>query len=119
MSKPLVLVVEDEPLLRLHAVTLIEEAGFETCEAGSADEAIALLESETRIRIVFSDIDLPGDMDGLRMAAAIRDRWPPVELILTSGHVVVNSADLPERGHFFSKPYDSAKLIDTLNSFGG
>jgi len=119
LSKPLVLVVEDEPLLRLHAVSLIEDAGFATCEAGSADEAIALLESDGRIRIVFSDIDLPGDMDGLRLAAAIRDRWPPVELILTSGHITVDPADLPERGHFFSKPYDAAKLVDTLNAFAG
>ena len=121
MSKPLVLVVEDEPLLRLHAVSLIEDAGFATCQAASADEAIALLVSDDRIRIriVFSDIDLPGDMDGLRLVAAIRKRWPPVELILTSGHVVVDPADLPERGHFFSKPYDAAKLVDTLNAFAG
>ena len=117
MSKPLVLVVEDEPLLRLHAVSLIEDAGVETLEAGSADEAIALLETDGRIRIVFSDIDLPGDMNGLRLATAIRERWPPVELILTSGHVTVDPADLPARGHFFSKPYDAAKLIDTLNAF--
>lgn len=119
MSKPLVLVVEDEPLLRLHAVSLIEDAGFATCEAASADEAIALLESDGRIRIVFSDIDLPGTMDGLRLAAAIRERWPPVELILTSGHIVVAPADLPARGHFFSKPYDAATLVDTLNAFAG
>ena len=119
MSKPLVLIVEDEPLLRLHAVSLIEDAGFMTCEAGSADEAIALLETTPAIAIVFSDIDLPGDMDGLRLAAAIRKRWPPVELILTSGHVVVDPADLPARGHFFSKPYDGATLVDTLNAFAG
>ena len=119
MSKPLVLIVEDEPLLRLHAVSLIKDAGFATLEAGSADEAIALLESDGLIRIVFSDIDLPGTMDGLRLAAAIRERWPPIELILTSGHITVDPADLPERGHFFSKPYDAAKLVDTLNAFAG
>lgn len=114
---PLVLVVEDEPLLRIHAVTLIEEAGFETLAAGSADEAIALLETDGRIRIVFTDIDLPGSMDGLRLAAAVRDRWPPIELILTSGHIRVSEADLPARGHFMSKPYDAHRLIDTLRSF--
>ena len=119
LSKPLVLIVEDEPLLRLHAVALIEDAGFTTCEAGSADEAILLLETNGLIRIVFSDIDLPGSMDGLRLAAAIRKRWPPVELILTSGHLTVDPADLPERGHFFSKPYDAGQLIDTLNGFAG
>ena len=119
VSKPLVMIVEDEPLLRLHAVSLIEDAGFETVSAASADEAIALLETNGHIRIVFSDIDLPGGMDGMRLAAAIRDRWPPVELILTSGHIKVAHADLPARGHFFSKPYDAVQLIDTLNSFGG
>lgn len=116
-SKPLVLIVEDEPLLRLYAVSLIEDAGFETRAAASAAEAIELLETEPEIRIVFTDIDLPGGMDGLLLAAAIRDRWPPVELVLTSGHVTVGPRDLPERGHFFSKPYDPGQLIATLNSF--
>jgi CheY-like chemotaxis protein len=114
--RPLVLVVEDEPLLRLHAVSLIEDAGFDTLQAGSAEEAIALLESNASIRIVFTDIDLPGDMDGMRLAAAVRDRWPPVELVLTSGHIKVREADLPARGHFLSKPYDAAQLIHTLES---
>ncbi len=116
MSKPLVLIVEDEPLLRIHAATLIEEAGFATLEAGSADEAIKFLETDARIQIVFTDIDLPGGMDGIRLAAAIRHRWPPIELVLTSGHVKVSDADLPERGHFFSKPYDAGQLIRTLRS---
>jgi CheY-like chemotaxis protein len=119
LSKPLVLVVEDEPLLRLYAVSLIQDAGFATCEAGSADEAIARLECAPAIDIVFTDIDLPGTMDGLHLAAAIRHRWPPVELILTSGHAVVDPAELPERGHFFSKPYDAAKLVGALNAFVG
>lgn len=110
--------MEDEPLLRLHAVSLIEDAGFEVVAAASAEEAIALLEHRGDISIVFTDIDLPGGMDGLRLAAAIRDRWPPVELILTSGHIKVDAADLPARGHFFSKPYDANQLIQTLKSFG-
>lgn len=115
-SRALVLVVEDEPLLRLHAVSLIEDAGFDTLQAASAAEAIALLEGNASIRIVFTDIDLPGDMDGMRLAAAVRYRWPPVELVLTSGHIKVSDADLPARGHFLSKPYDGAQLIHTLES---
>ncbi|HEX4511654.1 MAG TPA: response regulator [Burkholderiaceae bacterium] len=113
-SKPLVLVVEDEPLLRLHAVSLLEDAGFDTLQAGSADEAIALLEKDANIQIVFTDIDLPGGMDGMKLAAAVRDRWPPVELVLTSGHIKVRDADLPARGHFLSKPYDAERLINTM-----
>jgi CheY-like chemotaxis protein len=118
LSKSTVLVVEDEPLLRMHAVSIIEEAGFTALEADSADEAIELLESHAEIRIVFTDINLPGSMDGLRLAAAIRDRWPPIELIVTSGRVKVGPSDLPERSHFFSKPYDAGQLIDTLKALG-
>jgi len=116
VSRPLVLIVEDEPLLRLLAVSLIEEAGFDTLEASSADQAIAFLETDAHIQIVFTDIDLPGGMDGMRLAAEIRDRWPPIELILTSGHVKVSDAELLARGHFFSKPYDAGQLIRTLRS---
>ena len=117
MSKSVVLIVEDEPLLRMHAVAVVEDAGFETVEARSAEEAIGLLETRLDIRIVFSDINLPGDMDGLRLAAAIRDRWPPVELVLTSGKVKVGEKDLPERGFFLPKPYDAHQLVETLQSF--
>jgi CheY-like chemotaxis protein len=117
MSVPLVLVVEDEPLLRMYAVFLLEGAGFETLEAGSADEAIALLETRNDIRIVFTDINLPGSMDGLRLAHAIRHRWPPIELLLTSGHTRVGDEDMPERGLFLGKPYDGDELIRTLQSF--
>jgi two-component system, response regulator PdtaR len=117
MSVPLVLVVEDEPLVRMYAVFLLEEAGFETLEAGSADEAIALLETRNDIRIVFTDINLPGSMDGLRLAHAIRHRWPPIELLLTSGHTRVGDEDMPERGLFLGKPYYGDELIRTLQSF--
>lgn len=117
VSNPVVLIVEDEPLLRLSAAAMIEEAGFDTLEAGSADEAIALLEADSRIGIVFADVDLPGSMDGLRLAAAIRDRWPPVELVLTSGHVQVSDVDLPERGLFLAKPYSAQQLVHAVESF--
>jgi CheY-like chemotaxis protein len=116
MAPPLVLVVEDEFLVRLHAVSLLEEAGFATLEAANAHEAIVLLEVRKDIRIVFTDIDMPGSMDGLRLAHAIRHRWPPIELLLTSGHMRVRDEDLPERGIFLPKPYDGRRLIRTLQS---
>jgi CheY-like chemotaxis protein len=112
----LVLVVEDEPLIRLNAVSLLEKAGFDTVEAASAEKAIALLEARSDIRIVFTDINLPGGMDGLRLAHAIRRRWPPIELVLTSGHVQVRGEDMPERGHFLSKPYGGPELVETVRS---
>jgi two-component system, response regulator PdtaR len=116
MSPPLVLVVEDVVLVRLYAVSLLEEAGFRTLQAGSADEAIALLEARKDIRIVFTDIHLPGSMDGLRLAHAIRHRWPPIELVLTSGHARVDEENMPERGLFLGKPYGAPELVQTVRS---
>jgi CheY-like chemotaxis protein len=98
MLQTVVLVVEDEPLLRLMAVTMVENAGFAPIEAANADQAVRILESRTDIRIVFTDIDMPGSMDGMKLAACIRDRWPPVEIILTSGHVAARDVRaLPEK----------------------
>src|SRR5258708_841912 len=84
-SKGVVLVVEDKPLVRMVAAATIEEAGFETIEAVGAESAIAILEDRKDIRIVFADIHMPGSMDGLRLARVVRNRWPPIKLILTSG----------------------------------
>ena len=82
-KRPAVLIVEDEFLLRMNAVEMIREAGFEVVEAGNADEAIAILENQD-IRVVFTDIQMPGSMDGLKLAAAVRSRWPPIKIIATS-----------------------------------
>jgi CheY-like chemotaxis protein len=116
-SATYVLVVEDEPLSRIHALNLVEEAGYVAIEASNADEAISILEARKDIRIVFTDIDMPGSMDGLKLARAIRDRWPPIELILTSGHFNLNDSDLPERGRFFPKPYRDEQIISALQGF--
>ena len=116
-SRPCVLVVEDEFFCRFHAVDLVEAAGFSAIEASNADEAIAILEARKDIRIVFTDIDMPGSMDGLNLARAIRDRWPPIELILTSGHFDVPKSDIPERGLFFSKPYRDQEIVSALQKF--
>src|SRR6266403_512340 len=116
-SKTFVLVVEDEPLVRLHAVALVQDAGFEAVEASNADEAIAILEARKDIRIVFTDIHMPGSMDGLKLAHAIRHRWPPIELILTSGHFNVSDDEIPERGRFLPKPYSDQEIISVLQHF--
>ncbi len=106
--------VEDEPLLRMMAMDLVEDAGFRAIEAADADEAVTILETRTDIRIVFTDIDMPGSMNGMKLAAAVRDRWPPIEIIIVSGQVRLSEADLPERSVFFSKPYDWQKVTATL-----
>jgi two-component system, response regulator PdtaR len=112
-----VLVVEDEFLSRLHAVNLVEDAGYKAVEASNAEEAIAILEARKDIRIVFTDVDMPGTMDGLKLAHAIRTRWPPIELIVTSGHFNLSDADMPERGRFFSKPYRDQDITSAINHF--
>jgi CheY-like chemotaxis protein len=100
-----VLVVEDDFLLRLDAVQTIEEAGFDVLEAANADEAISILEARSDINVIFADINMPGSMDGLKLAHAVRGRWPPIKIITTSGHVRVKNEDLPAGGRFISKPY--------------
>ena len=114
IGKQIVLVVEDDPLLRMMAADLVEQAGFDALEAADADEAVLILENRTDIRIVFTDIDMPGSMNGMLLAAAIRDRWPPIDIIITSGHFNPKGLTMPERSVFFSKPYDSAKVTATL-----
>ena len=113
-KKPVVLVVEDEPLTRLDTVDTLEAAGFQALEANNADEAIRILEGRNDIRLVFTDIDMPGSMDGLKLARAVRDRWPPIKIVVTSGQLIPSEADLPAGGRFLSKPYDSTRVVDTL-----
>jgi CheY-like chemotaxis protein len=113
-SKPVVLVVEDEPLLRMNAVDIVEEAGFAVIEASNADDAIAILESRDDIRVVFTDIQIPGSMDGLKLAHAVRGRWPPIRIIATSGRVKVSGDDLPDGGRFLGKPYTSSEVARLL-----
>jgi CheY-like chemotaxis protein len=113
----LVLVVEDDYFNRMHAVNLVERAGCEAIEAPNADEAMKILKAQKDIKIVFTDIDMPGSMDGLKLAHAIRKRWPPIELIITSGHVNVPHSDIPERAIFLPKPYREREVISALKNF--
>lgn len=106
LSKGLVLVVEDEPLVRMFAVAFVEDAGFGVLEAADANQAVAILETRTDIRVVFTDIDMPGSIDGMKLARAVRDRWPPIEIIIVSGQKRPLDSDLPARAVFFAKPYD-------------
>ena len=114
---PVILIVEDEPLVRLGAVRTIVDAGFEVIEAANADEAIRILESRRDIRVVFTDIHMPGSMDGLKLAHAVRNRWPPIRIIVTSGDEFLTEQDLPEGGRFFSKPYSAAQITGALQEW--
>jgi two-component system, response regulator PdtaR len=118
-SRPVVLVVEDETLLRWHAVAIIEDAGFEAIEAANAAEAISLLEARTDIRVIFTDIQMPGSIDGLRLAHLVRNRWPPIKIIATSGQLRLRDYELPQGGRFLSKPYSVGEITGTLRELLG
>jgi DNA-binding NtrC family response regulator len=119
MAKATVLIVEDEPLLRMLAANYLDDAGFETIEAADADEAVQILELGTDISVMFTDIDMPGSMNGLALAAAVRDRWPPVGIIVTSGKGEVRPGELPARSEFFSKPHNWSQLISAVGRVSG
>jgi CheY-like chemotaxis protein len=110
----IILVVEDEPLLRLAAVDLVEAAGYEALAAADATEAVAVLEARDDIRIVFTDVDMPRGVDGMRLAAIIRDRWPPIKLILVSGHIQDPGDQIPAETVFFAKPYREEQIVEAI-----
>jgi CheY-like chemotaxis protein len=112
--RAVILIVEDDFLIRMHAAEMIADAGFDVIEAASADEAIAILEDRLDITVVVTDVQMPGSMDGLKLAAAIRGRWPPIKIIATSGLVDVRQDDLPEGGRFLPKPYSPEQIIGAL-----
>jgi len=118
-GRPVILVVEDEVLVRMMAVSVAENAGFEALWAATADEAIGILESRSDIRLVFTDVNMPGSMNGLRLAHAIRGRWPPVELLVTSALGNITAKDLPERGRFLPKPYNVVTLSSVFQQMVG
>src|ERR1700682_3269081 len=118
-KRPVVLIVEDEFLLRMDAVDMIAAAGFEVVEAANADDAIDILESRRDITVVFTDIQMPGSMDGLKLARAVRGRWPPIKIVATSGLVDVGEKDLPEGGRFLPKPYSPEAIGELLRELTG
>jgi CheY-like chemotaxis protein len=117
--KVAVLVVEDEPLIRMGTVSLIADAGFAVYEANSADEAIRMLELHEEIRLVFTDVNMPGSMDGLKLAHYVRRRWPPVKIIVTSGRLNVCGENLPSGAVFVGKPYHPQHITRKLEEMIG
>ena len=109
-----ILVVEDDGLIRLDLIDTLEDMGFHVLDAANADEAIRVLEGNADIAAVLTDIDMPGSMNGLNLACAVRDRWPPVKIIITSGHRVVQITDMPDGSVFFSKPYTHVSVISSV-----
>ena len=114
-----VLVVEDELVLRMRAVDIVEDAGFTPVQAVSADQAISILESRSDISVLFTDIQMPGSIDGLKLAHAVHDRWPSIKIILVSGQIKPADADRPVDSRFFGKPLESARMVSELQEMVG
>jgi two-component sensor histidine kinase/DNA-binding response OmpR family regulator len=116
---PTVLIVEDEMVLRMRAVDIVEDAGFNPVEAVNADDALAILESRSDIEILFTDIQMPGSIDGLKLAYAVHERWPKIKIILVSGQLTLTDADKPADSRFFGKPLDVKNMIAEMQDMMG
>ena len=114
LGSDVVLVVEDQYLLQMAALELVESAGFTGVGVSNADEAIKILEARQDIRIVLTDVEMPGTMDGVKLAHFIRESWPPVHLIIVSGKAVLQESHMPVGTKFYSKPYEDETIIAEL-----
>lgn len=109
-----VLVVEDHPLVRMTTVEIVREAGMAVIEAGNADDALRVLSTRNDVRAIFTDVDMPGTMNGLELAALIRHRWPAIQAVVTSGGPAPGRSNLPNGVAFYEKPYDHAAVVAAL-----
>lgn len=109
-----VLVVEDEVLVRMNIVEALKQRGFVVVEAENATRAIDLLIQQPDVQVMFTDIDMPGGVDGVKLAAMVRDRWPPISIVYTSGHRKMADLQLPLESQFFAKPYNTDRVAATL-----
>ena len=115
-AQPLVLVVEDEELLRLYAADLLEAHGFAVLKAENADEALKVLEQRNDVRLLFTDIQMPGALDGMDLARQVHVRWPHVLLVITSGQTAPTRAEIPDDGRFIAKPYRASELLGQVDN---
>lgn len=109
-----VLVVEDEVIIRMGVVDDLQQAGFLVLEAGSTDEAMSILAAHPEVQAMFTDVELPGAMNGLGLASAVHERWPPIRILVTSGRIRVCVRDLPDEAMFTPKPYNNDDIVSTL-----
>jgi CheY-like chemotaxis protein len=109
-----VLVVEDLTLVRMFMADFLDEAGFKVFEAVSADEALTVLQARPDVQAVVTDIEMPGSMNGIELAQTIRERWPGIGVVVTSGRQRLGQDDLPEEAAFLAKPYLPETVISVL-----
>jgi CheY-like chemotaxis protein len=109
-----VLVVEDEPLVRMVALDALSDCGLVAYEAADAEEALGVLDAHSDIGLVFTDVNMPGSLDGVKLVQRIHKLWPKIELIVTSGRELLMDRQLPDHGSFLAKPYRMGQLIDLV-----
>jgi CheY-like chemotaxis protein len=114
-ARAVALIVEDDSLLRELAAELLDDAGFVALEAADAEQAIAVLEVRSDVAAIFTDINLPGLMDGLQLAHVVRERWPAIKIVIASGRVRPQRSELPPGSVFLEKPYRGAAVIAHLH----
>ncbi|WP_292497566.1 response regulator [Methylobacterium sp.] len=115
-TRPVVLVVQDEPILAMVMSDFVEEAGCQAVVATSTASAIQILEARADIHVVFADLDVRGSVMGLTLMAMIRDRWPPIELVMT-GALRPDVARIPARGIFCDKPFRGDRVVEAVRKF--
>jgi CheY-like chemotaxis protein len=113
-GSPVVLLVEDEPLVRILNLDILHEAGFRVVDANDADEAFEILKRRTDVKAVLTDVDMPGSMNGFEFARLVAQGWPEVGVLVISGKMRPGPGDLPPRSGFLPKPYDPETLIKAL-----
>lgn len=110
-----VLIVDDEDLVRMVGADILADGGYSVVEAANAAEALQHLEGGAEVRVLFTDVNMPGTPDGLGLAQVVHARWPHVKILVASGHVRPGEGDLPDRGLFLSKPYRAEDLLELVN----
>ena len=118
-GRPVVLIVEDEPLVRSLEVDILQEAGFRVIEAKNADEAFELLKRRPDVKVVFTDVDMPGSIDGFEFARLVAQGWPEVGVVVTSGKTAPGPGDMPEGAAFMRKPYRSDDVVRQVRRMVG
>jgi two-component system, response regulator PdtaR len=108
---PVILVVEDEALVRLAAVGMLEDAGFRMVEAANGEQAIELLAADSDVQLLFTDVTMPGAIDGIALARQVRDRWPHIAIMVVSAKRVPQSEELPAGSRFELKPYSPETVV--------
>src|SRR3954451_19907296 len=114
-----VLVVEDDMMLRMRVVDMVEDAGYVPVEAVDADEAMAILQGRSDIALMLTDVQMPGSMNGLQLAHAVHERWPPIKIILASGQLKLSGSEIPVDSRFFGKPLQSGEIIAEMREMLG